>query len=470
MRYSALIILSFLISTLSFAQQSINTIEGYAQNQAGGKVEVYRIVDFLSMVESKIASTTIKSDSTFSLSFFNEETQKVKVKINSNYFYMYLQPNGEYDLYVRDKSPYNPPKPEGNQVEYFFGGLDSSDVNAKIIDFEESILNFLKKNFRRADVRKRDFIDKLDTFNLAVEELYAQDSSSYFKVYRRYALASLDDLSFIGSSNRLQKYEYYVKPYTVFYNNDRYMEYFINVCENFHFKRPRAREQQFDKALIKSSPTLIMQSLSNTYMLKNNLRVRELVMIKMLSDVFYSEDYPQTNIIEVLDSISDNAIFTENKEIAKNISFRLTELKPGSKTPDFVFNVDGKKKSKSDYYGTYHYIQFVKSDLKKSTQEIELISRLYNKYGGTTHITTVVVGDDKFDVEKFKKKNKITWDITVIDGDDDILSKFNIEAFPQYVLLDRSGYVVAAPALGPKPNGEYETIERQLYSISKLKP
>lgn len=248
------------------------------------------------------------------------------------------------------------------------------------------------------------------------------------------------------------------------------MEYFLNFFDNFHFKLPRAREQQFYNALIQSSPTLIMQSLSNTYMLKNNLRVRELVMIKMLSDVYYSEDYPQTNILEVLDSVSQHALFTENRNIAKNISFRLTELKPGSKTPDFVFNVNGNKKSKSDYYGEYHYIQFVKADLKKSTQDIELLSRLYNKYGGSTHFTTIVVSDDELNVEKFKKKFNITWDIVVIDSDSEILSKFNIQAFPQYVLLDRSSYVVAAPALGPKPNGEYETIERQLYSISKLKP
>lgn len=216
MRYTTIFIFILLFGSISLSQESINTIKGYAQNQVGGKVEIYKIDDFMSMVETKIASTTIKSDSTFSLSFYNNETQKVKVKVNTNYFYMYIQPQGEYDLYVRDKSPYNPPKPEGNQVEYFFGGLDSTDVNAKIIDFEESILDFLKENFRRVDVRKRDFIEKLDTFNLSTEKLYEKDTSSYFKVYRRYALASLDDLSFIGASNRLQKYDYYLKSYTVY--------------------------------------------------------------------------------------------------------------------------------------------------------------------------------------------------------------------------------------------------------------
>jgi hypothetical protein len=48
-----------------------------------------------------------------------------------------------------------------------------------------------------------------------------------------------------------------------------------------------------------------------------------------------------------------------------------------------------------------------------------------------------------------------------------MLSDYKIETFPSYVLIDNSGYIVSAPALGPLPNGQYETIEKTFFYIKK---
>lgn len=459
-----------LICSLLFAQKQIVTLEGYAQNCANCKATVYEIEDYLSLKSNTLASTTVKVDSTFEINFFIEKTQKVKVEIGKNYFYMYMQPNGKYDIYVRDKSPYNAYRPEGNLVEYFFGGdLDSLDINYKTITFEDEVLTFLKKNYRRTSAQQNDFVKALDIFKEKISEKYKTDTSVYFKTYVRYGIASLDDLNFTGSRNKYEKYDFYIKPFTVYYHNDRYMEYIGNFYDDYHSKLSNASNNAFYEGVVNTSPTMIMNALQNDYALKN-VRLRELITIKILGDIYNSPDYPQTNVLMVLDSISNHALFKANKKIASNIKRRLVELTPGSKAPNYSLIVNNEKRTRTDYLNQYHYIQFVNEDYETSLSEIALLTNIEERYNKKIKFTTVVVSDkfEEKDLDKLKKKSNANWDITVVKANNTILEQFDINTFPTYALIDKQGYIVALPALGPKPNGNRETIEKVFLPILRI--
>jgi hypothetical protein len=49
---------------------------------------------------------------------------------------MYIQPNATYDIYVPEKDPYEASRPNGNKIELSFFGLDSTDINYKILKFQ----------------------------------------------------------------------------------------------------------------------------------------------------------------------------------------------------------------------------------------------------------------------------------------------------------------------------------------------
>jgi hypothetical protein len=49
----------------------------------------------------------------------------------------------------------------------------------------------------------------------------------------------------------------------------------------------------------------------------------------------------------------------------------------------------------------------------------------------------------------------------------DVFAKYQIKSFPQYVLIDNTGVISSIPALGPSPNGDYETIDKVFFSITK---
>ena len=467
------IILTILLFGCSSAlfSKSLNSIEGFAPSYVGEKVAIFEIEDYMSMLTKRIATSEVKADSTFELNFFNDRTRKFRIEIGENHFHVYAQPDGEYKLYVKESSPYLDKNAKGIEVEFFFIDLDSTDINYKILMFEEASLNFLKRNYNHESKSSSRFVEELDTFKLIVQNEYKDDTSTFFKKYVRFAIASLDNLSFSGGRNKYEKYDFYIKPETVWYQNDRYMEYILKYYENYAYEISDQLNESFYQGVIKSSPTIVINKLGADYAL-DNIRLRELVMIKMLSDVFYTGDYPQTNILTMLDSIGSNGLFEENQKIASNIKYRLLDLVPGAKMPDFRLKVKGEAKSKTDYSGKHLYIQFVKEGFSKSENDIELIRPLYDKYMRYTEILTIVVTEDEellSDPSKYIQEYKIGWETSFVKPDDQILEKLNVKTYPHYILMDAAGYVVAAPALSPRPDNEYETIEKALHGIKKYR-
>lgn len=450
--------------------QPVTTIQGFAEAYVGKEVKVFVIDDYLSHLRTQVASSTVQNDSTFKLSFFNKQTRKLRIEVDKNYFHIYTQPKGDYKLFVGESSPYIDEKAKGVEVEFFFLDLDSTDINYKILMFEDYQLKFLQKHYYHKSLKSTNFVAQLDTFKLDVSEKYAADTSRFFKAYVKYSVASLDNIAFLGQRNEYEKYDFYIKPETVLYQNDRYMDYVLNYYKLYEAQLSNEVNERFYNGVINSSPTVIMNALGGDYALKN-VRLRELVMIKMLSEVFFTDVYPQTNILTILDSVSNNALFSEHKKIASNLKYRLLDLVPGTKMPDYSFMVNGERKFGSDYAGKHVYIQFVNQEIRKSIEDITLLKPIQQKYAKHIQVLTVLVVDEDDallkDPSKFIKEHKITWDLSVVTKDDPALKKLNVNSYPHYVLADASGHVVAVPALSPRPNNEYETIENMFIGIAR---
>jgi hypothetical protein len=468
MKYIAVLFFFFTFNLVW--SQAISKVEGYAPEYVGKSIEIFAYEDYLSMVKSKLASSEVKQDSTFKLTFYNDQTRKLRVEIGENHFFIYAQPKGAYNLFIKGSSPYIRGEGSNIEAEFFFLDLDSTDINFKILMYEDKQLTFLKENYNRETKTTTEFSEALDAYKLKIGEELKEDTNGYFKNYVRYSLASLDNMFFNGSRNRYEKYDFYIKPQTVFYQNDRYMEYILNYYDQYSYQLSKELNESFYNGVLQSSPSRVINALGKDYALKN-VRLRELVMIKMLSDVFYSQDYPQTNILSMLDSLSEHALFDKHKSIASNVYYRLTDLTPGSVMPNFLFTLNGEKKSKKDFEGNHLYIQFLEAGSISSAADIPILKPLFEKYGKYTEFITVLVTkeDDPLleNSEPYIQKHNISWDVTVLSEDDPILKRLNVVSFPHYIFMDATGYVVQAPALSPRPNNEYETIERLLFEVHR---
>ncbi|MEY4602786.1 MAG: hypothetical protein RIT43_78 [Bacteroidota bacterium] len=473
--YIFLFILFFRTATFAQADKYV-TVTGYAPKYIGKTIRISEIVDFLSMKESTLASATVKADSTFTLSFELKETQKAVVHADKNNSFLYLQPGGKYTIYLPEKDKYDPLRPNGSSIEVTFLDLDTNDINFKILQFQRWSDEWIGNYFYLKNVKPLEFSTKLDEFKTAVEKFYhlsdttqsaINEAQTYFNTFVRFSIASLDNIQHAADRNRYEKHDFYLKFSPVFYRNDAYMGYLNSFYEKMIPRLSKETNNKVYLGLLKSSPTLIMKALGNEYTLIN-MRIREIVMIKALSEIYYSNDYPQTNILAVLDSVSNHSLFNANAVLARNMMERLTELTIGGKAPDLVLHSDqGEVITLSALPKKHIYLHFYDPTSQKSAEELVLLRKLHETY--KEDVTFISVYPDK----EYSKSvtdaqiNSLPWIRCRARDDNPIWKNYKIATYPTYVLLDGFGYVVAAPALTPLPDGQYQTIDKTFYYIQK---
>ena len=467
MKLFLVLVLIFSCGLISSAQ---TTISGFAPAYIGEKISVHSVVDFLTMTTVPIGETSVQKDSTFSLTLPTTGIERVKVLAGQNYFFQYIEPGKDYNLLIQDRSPYNEMRPTGDEVSFFFLGLDSADINFKIVDFDAILMRFIQNHYNRQSAGTSQFAQDFERFKELLMEEYQTDTCAYFKTYVKFAVASIDNMAFVGSRNRYEKFDFYLKNEPLHYANDRYMEYVMNYFEKYHQLAGDRASKRFKQAVGLGSPSAVMQALSSDYAL-GNFRLREFVMLKMLADVYHLQDYSQQKIITILDSLGGKSLYPENQQIALNLRRRLTRLAPGSRLPNMEVKIDGQIKRRADFYGKHVYIQIIQANSEKSVQDLPLMRPLIQKYGGVIHFLTIVVmeEDERMSTGDFTDRHGIDWDVSYVTKDHPILDQLNSVTYPHYVLVDAQGYVVAAPALSPRPNNEYETIERSLFQIKKIR-
>ncbi len=457
-----------LFSTIVFSQQKqIVQIKGFAPQYVGEQISVLEIQDYFSMKESTIATTTVNSDSTFSLSFFCDETQKVHIEAGKNRSLMYVQPNGQYELFLPGKNQYDPYRPNGNQIEITFLSLDTTDINYKILSFQRWMDEFVSNYYYLKNIKPIEFSKQMDAFKTSVENEYKSDTSNYFKVFVKFSIASLDNIQFAAERNRYEKHDFYLKFNPVLYRNDAYMEYVNSFYEKMMSRLGNETNEKVYKGVLKSSPTLIMKALGAEYTLIN-MRLREMIMLKSLSEEFHSKEFPQTNILTILDSVANHALFKANAQIAVNLKSRLTELTPGGKAPDFsIQNLQKENRTLSSFSGKHVYIHFFDPTSQKNTIELEPLKKLHNTYNQDVRFVTIITSKTADNQEAKSIIAQIPWEICIVSEENAIWTNYKVATKPSYVLLDALGYVVSAPALGPLPDGLYQTIDKTFYYVKR---
>jgi hypothetical protein len=191
-------------------------------------------------------------------------------------------------------------------------------------------------------------------------------------------------------------------------------------------------------------------------------------MIKALSEEFFSKDFPQTNILTVLDSVANHSLFAANSILAKNMIDRLTELAPGGKAPDLVLTSDkGELITLGSLPKKHVYLHFYDPSSQKSTQELEPLKKLFETYKEDVTFITIYP-DKKYETEALDKYiQTIPWNTCKTSDSNPIWKNYKVATYPMYVLLDGYGYIVAAPALTPLPDGQYQTIDKTFFFIQK---
>lgn len=455
-----------LLITASVQAQKVTEIKGYAPNSLGKALEIYQITDYVTMREERIATTTVQNDSSFSCSFYLDETRKLLVKSNNNVGYLFASPGETYQIVLPDRDPYSAYRPAGNLVQLIFLDMEPTDINYKILSFDRMVDNFVARFYTKTNADSIYFVRRFDKFRAQLDSMYAGDTlDRYFTYHRKFSIARVDNLRFNGNRSKYEKYDFYLKTTPVYYQNEAYMKYVLDYYDNYLKTVSTVTNEKFYMGVLKSSPSAMYNGLGSDYTMQHNFKLREMMMIKFIGDCYYDKEYPQSNLLGALDSLRNKCLFPYNATIAGAMYERLTDLYSGLKAPDFTVSYNNQIYNLKRFEGKHLYLIFVDPKSSSTMNQLNLLVPMYQKYNTEVRFLTVLIGAEN--KENKELLAKYPWEGVIVAENSELIKKYKVVTKPSYVLLDRIGYVVQAPALGPLPNGNLQTVDQLFFEIKK---
>lgn len=255
------------------------------------------------------------------------------------------------------------------------------------------------------------------------------------------------------------------------YQLPAYTEAFTLLFKNFV---PNGFDKPVKEALEKDLNTRAgFTKLSNTIardsLFKQHLELDELILLYGIYQGYYNQSMDENTAIRIAESAVTEGSTPQIRDIAQALHLKLTMLRPGSPAPDFtMYNQDGKKRTLHSYKGKFIYLNFVHTKNYPSQRDLETIVQLQSIFKNNLDIVTVVVDDNREEMDNYLKYKKFNWDFLHILSYPHILKNYNIMGVPAYYLISPDGKLVLSPAPSPEENFR-DAFVKELQSYEKQK-
>ncbi len=447
-----------LISIHAFSQNV--TIKGIAGPHKGKEISVYLYDDLITYSQTRMDFDTVDNRGNFELQLSVSSPQLALIKVGQLAGRIYLQPNFVYGIIIPpiDTTRFLASGTE-QSMDIIING-DSTELNARIIDFNNRFDEFWQKHYK-SFLSKR-LHHELDSFQVQIFKRYENVKLSYFKTFVEYSFALMNENTG-RHRNYLAKKYLFDKPFA--YSNYEYMEFF-----NQYFK------QYLQKQTVTKNGNLILDAINEqgNYKHLNELMksdaalksdtLRELVLIKGLYEMYYSANYKKNKIKEMLEQVNGMTVIAEHKKIASNILRNINNLQIGSPAPEFsLLNLKGDTVSLSDFNKRFVYLNFYASWCTDCLEQFKKQEQLYTKFADKIYFVSISIDEDSNVFKSFVKQNpKYKW--TFLRSDKKIIQQYNAGSVPVYYLIGLQGQLLQSPALKPD-----EGIERKFNELLKIK-
>ncbi|HVA98953.1 MAG TPA: redoxin domain-containing protein [Bacteroidia bacterium] len=431
------------------------TISGYAKNYIGKKIGAYGYSDMITFTERELAVTTVNDSGFYQLSLYANHIKYIYLRIGHVKGDMYVEPDRNYHVIFPARDSVRFVNPNADQeVDLGLFIKDSTDINSLVVDFNDHFNDFWEKNYQYF-VKKVSRVP-LDNFKKQMEKLYAPIHNVYFHAYIDYTFASLEENTFQGQRKLTREYIYNrpIHPesyeYMTFFNH-----YFTKYLQVFAASKKGANVY----AEINDSDSYVglLNVMKNDTIL-NNDSLRELVLLKGLSELYYTDGFNRANIIYILQDLKENTSIEIDKTIAENILNSFSRIQSGSLAPDFALpDKEGIVMHLSDFKGKYIYLSFMEAGSAASDQEMSVMEELNKKYGHKIKFITVFTDKDEATVKKYLKENpSYNWTFLYNGKNEALIDKYDVFTIPMYFFIAPSGNFIESPA--DSPSGGIESV------------
>ena len=440
-------------------------IYGNAPGAQNTYVYVSLIDDYLTNTETLIYSTAVNTEGRFFIDLEDLGMRKIVIRIQNAYSKLYVQNGATYFVEFPEETIDNIPYFSGSETEMLFFNLDSTDINYKILGFEAWMDDEIANLYILKDIEPVKFIEGVLQFKTEIQTAYSTDTCSFFKNYIKYSLGkNLDNIQYFGAPTKKSKYEFFIKNEPLQYLNPAYMDYINDFYDGYLFQFDQMIRKPLIQSIYKVNAAHMITAVEFDSLIPNH-KFAELIALKIIQQEYHSGSLPKNNLIDLTNQIRLNSLHPENQNIAKNLIEEFYTITSGDLLPMINLNQEHQLKAKQK---KHLYIHFFDPNNPNSLSEISALKRLHLKYENEIEFVSIYLNQSTV-ISDFSSRvlANITWRFFALDYAHPLWKSLNVGSFPYYILVNPNQKIIGLPALGPNPNGSYETIEKTFYNIQK---
>ncbi len=453
-----LFILTFLLLGV-FAQKTI--IKGITKGATGKTIRVITYTDQISYLEKTIAKASINENGKFNLEFDLQNTVFSYLAINFQRAEFYIEPGKKYNLEISyDTSQQQYSFVEPVNLSFQIKNPVKNELNNLIQNLNIIYNDFVFNNFNNIYKKHQKYL--VDTLRKRIDRFFSGITNEYFENYIKYKLASVEQFAKLKNTESLIKTYFINQP--ILYNNIEYMDFFNNLFTRYLMVTSGVIKYQdlIETINEKASYDDFKKVIDKDDLLKNS-GISELVLLKGLNELYYTQGFKRKNILKILKEISNQSNSKQNRLIANDLIITLTKLSHGTPAPDFTLKDNNNEISLSDFNGKYVYLNFWNTQCKPCIDDIKIIEELKTKFGGNIEFINISTDNELIQLQEFLALNNYSLVFLHYDNKMELLENYNIKTFPSYILIDNQGNILKCPA--PKPDANLENYFWELLNI-----
>lgn len=359
-----------------------------------------------------------------------------------------LEPGKSINLRLppfREKSFANQKNPYFTPTSFWFVSESKDKLTDRISEFEQR-LNFLSdKNFNELYLRQSKIV--YDSVCAQLNAAFPETTPIAFVNHKNLKTALIKADIF-----RLHPQEYSeifntIKP--EFWTYQAFTALFEKTFDGqLSFSAKAIKGKEVSIAVQNQDIPALLGFTKSKY--KVSGKMTELVLLKLLHDGFYSNDFSKAAIKNMVAaeffSKNSNAII---KTAAKNCGKKFIFLQKGNLAPEICLNDLSDKKSCTNSGATkFKYLVFADAETMVCQEHLKYLNRINELFSKHLDIFVVLRNTNKKGINTFFAKNTVAG-VKMIDLDNTFSTKYKIRSFPQCILLDEKHKVVFSDTKAP---------------------
>ncbi len=429
-----LTILLLLISLFYFAEGS-TVIQCENIEYAGKKLDFFQYSDPI----------TKKAKLVFSLEFDNNGKCKTSVNNKTTIYtfcdfgvyrgMLFIESGETLELRLpplHEKSFADQKNPYFSPVAFWFKTKNDTQINNKISDFTIKYNQLTDKFFNEIYFRQSKEI--YDSVVFLLDKEFGDIKSETFSFHKKMKLKMVEVEAFRKKPEQFSDLFSDIK--SQFWLHPSFIDLFDKTFDDqLSFSVKSVNGENIQTAVNSAN----IQELQNLVKTRYNIsgEITELIILKLLHDAFYSNDFSKSSILKMVKS----GQFTKNsnkiiRQAALNISAKFTHLQKGTLAPVICLkNLDGQQVCTDKDTEKFKYIIFADTEMIVCREQLKYLTNIEQRFKKHLEIFVVLRKTEATEMKNFLVENKIAG-IKLIDENHKFIDSYNVKSFPQCFLLD----------------------------------